>query len=175
MGFQTGASQGTFPSRTAMDKLHEDVLVRVARSRFVSPRTGGRVGRHMAKPTKVFPHEVFDEVIVVIPEGDALGVQETQLRGEINAMHELLERPASKALIVDLGRAKYFSSIVVGAVLTLCSKMKQLSRPAALCNATEAMLDVIQIMKLDTVFPYHETRDDALRSVRALAGTARTP
>src|SRR5690349_6923050 len=123
----------------------------------------------MAKSAKIFPLELFDEVVVLVPEGDSLGVQEAQLRNEISALHQLLERPGTQALVIDLERAKYFSSIVIGAVLTLCTKMKQLGRPAALCNATEAMLDVIQIMKLDTVFPYYPTRADALRAVRAPA------
>lgn len=119
----------------------------------------------MPKAQRVFPFEVVDRVIVLIPEGDALSVEETQLRGEINSLHALLEQASSRALVVDLGRAKYFNSIVVGAVLTLCAKMKQQSRPALLCNANDAMLDVIQIMKLDSLFPYFPTRDEAMRSV----------
>lgn len=129
----------------------------------------------MPKAKKIFPYQSYDEVVVLIPEGDSLGVQETQLRGEIGALHQLLDHPAAQALVVDLSRAKFFSSIVVGAILTLCSKMKQQGRPAALCSATEAMLDVIQIMKLDTVFPYYETRDDALRAVRAAGEPAAPP
>ncbi len=114
---------------------------------------------------KIFPTETVGSTIVLMPEGDALGVLESQLRREIGALHDLLEKPASHALIVDLGRAKYFSSIVIGAVLTLCTKMKQLGRPAVLCNATEAVFDVLQIMKLDTILPYYKTREDAIASL----------
>lgn len=128
----------------------------------------------MARAQRVFPHEIQGRVVILTPEGDALGIQETQLRGEINSLHELLERPASEALVVDLGRARYFSSIVVGAVLTLCTKMRQQQRPAVLCNANEAMLDVIQIMKLDTIFPYHKSRDEAFRAVREMSGPGLT-
>ena len=116
---------------------------------------------------KVFPTEVRGNVVVLAPEGDALGIQESQLRREISGLHELLDRPGSAALIVDLGRAKYFSSIVIGAVLTMCTKMKQLNRPAVLCNATEAVFDVLQIMKLDTILPYYATREDAFAALSA--------
>lgn len=116
---------------------------------------------------RVFPTEIRGTVVVLAPEGDALGVQESQLRREISAVHELLEQSKSTALIVDLGRAKYFSSIVIGAVLTMCTKMKQLNRPAVLCNATEAVFDVLQIMKLDTILPYYATREEAFSALTA--------
>lgn len=120
----------------------------------------------MAKVTKkIFPTERHGSIVVLCPDGDPLGVQESQLRGEINALHALLDQPGSAALVVDLGSSKYFSSIVIGAVLTLCTKMKQQARPTALCNAGNAMLDILQIMKLDTILPYYATRAEALEAV----------
>lgn len=123
----------------------------------------------MAKPVKkIFPTETHGTTVVLSPEGDPLGVEEAQLRREINALHDLLEKPGTSALVVDLGGARYFSSIVIGAVLTVCTKMKQSDRPCVLCNASNAMLDILQIMKLDTILPYYPTREAALGAVASV-------
>jgi anti-anti-sigma factor len=116
---------------------------------------------------KIFPTETHGKTVVLSPEGDSLGVEEAQLRREINALHELLDKPGITAFVVDLGGARYFSSIIIGAILTVCTKMKAQNRPTALCNASHAMLDILQIMKLDTILPYYATRAEALAAVEA--------
>lgn len=114
---------------------------------------------------KIFPTETHGKTVVLSPEGDPLGVEEAQLRREINALHELLDKPGTAAFVVDLRGARYFSSIIIGAILTVCTKMKAQNRPVALCNASAAMLDILQIMKLDTILPYYATRAEALAAV----------
>jgi anti-anti-sigma factor len=115
---------------------------------------------------KIFPFDREGNVVIVKPTGDSLGVQERQLIKEIDAVHAVIDQEDCQHLIVDLGAAPYFGSIVIGAVMAICGKIRNKQGRAALCNASEGVYDSIQIMKLDAAVPYYSTRDQALAYVR---------
>ncbi|HUG91664.1 MAG TPA: STAS domain-containing protein [Planctomycetaceae bacterium] len=114
---------------------------------------------------QIFPHERRGATLVVRPRGDSLGVQELDLKREIDALHKLIDDPRVTGLLVDVGQAPYFSSIVLGAVLAMCQKIRGRGGRAAFCNASPGMLDIMQIMKLDSVLPYYATCEEALAAL----------
>ena len=116
---------------------------------------------------KIFPYEREGNVVIVKPAGDTLSVQERQLKKEIDAIHNLIDQKDVEHFVVDLGGAPYFGSIVIGAMMAVCGKVKDKKGRAALCNATQGVYDSIQIMKLDTAVPYYPSRDEALAYVKS--------
>ncbi len=68
-------------------------------------------------------------------------------------------------LVVDLGTAPHFGSLIIGAIMALCKKVHDRGGRSAFCNASPGMLDAMQIMKIDSVMPYFRTRDQALASI----------
>ena len=121
----------------------------------------------MAAIRRVFPVERQGRVLLVAPRGDALGIEETQLRREIDGLHQTLGGAGPVDLVVDLSGASYFSSVVLGAVMAMCKRAHDTGGRAVLCSASPGMYDVIQIMKLDAVMPYFPTRDAALAWLQA--------
>jgi anti-anti-sigma factor len=119
---------------------------------------------------KIFPYDREGSVVIVTPAGDSLKVQERQLKKEIDAIHGLIDQDDCQHLVVDLSAAPYFGSIVIGAVMAICGKIKNKNGRAALCNATEGVYDSIQIMKLDSAVPYYRTREEALAYVMGSDG-----
>ncbi len=115
---------------------------------------------------KIFPYEKEGNIIIVRPAGDSLAVQERQLKKEIDAIHAAIEQNGCQHLIADLSGAPYFGSIVIGAVMAICGKVKNQNGRAALCNATDGVHDSIQIMRLDAAVPYFPTREEALAYVQ---------
>lgn len=115
---------------------------------------------------KIFPYEREGGVVIVKPAGDALNVEERQLKKEIDAIHGVIDQDNCRHLVVDLSAAPYFGSIVIGAVMAICGKIKNKNGRAALCNATEGVHDAIQIMRLDTAVPYFPTLEEALAYVQ---------
>jgi anti-anti-sigma factor len=114
---------------------------------------------------KIFPYEQEGRVVILKPAGDSLGVQERQLKKEIDAIHHLIDHDDNPHLVVDLGGAPYFGSLVIGAVMAICGKVKNKNGKAALSNATQGVHDSIQIMKLDAAVPYFSTREEAMAYV----------
>ena len=115
---------------------------------------------------KIFPYEREGRVVIVKPAGDSLSVEERQLKKEIDALHAVIDHEDCQHLVVDLSGAPYFGSIVIGAMMALCGKVKNKNGRAALSNATQGVHDSIQIMKLDSAVPYFPTREEALAYVQ---------
>jgi len=116
---------------------------------------------------KIFPYEREGNVVIVRPVGDTLSVQERQLKKEIDVIHGIIDQDDCQHLVVDLSGAPYYGSIVIGAMMAICGKVKNKNGRAALCNATQGVHDSIQIMKLDSAVPYYQTREEALAYVTA--------
>lgn len=123
---------------------------------------------------QVFPYEIDGNIVIVCPRGDSLGVEESQLKREINALHELLEQPEHQHFVVDLGSAKYYSSVVIGAFIAICTKAERDGGAAALCNAPGSVYDTLEIMRLHEIFPYYDTREEAIAAIRAPADQSQT-
>ena len=121
----------------------------------------------MARELSAFKTERLGNMLIVVPQGDSLSIQEVELESEINQLHRMLDEPGVENLVVDVGSAPYFGSIIIGAIMALCLKARDAGGQAMLCNASPAMLDVIQIMKLDTLLPYYSTREEAIRSLQS--------
>ncbi len=118
------------------------------------------------RPSKVFQYERQDDTLIVIPNGDSLQVLESDLRREVDALHKMMDAPGLINVVVDVGNAPHYGSLVIGAIMALCKKANNRGGLAAFCNASDGMLDMLQIMKIDSVMPYYPTRREALDAVR---------
>jgi anti-anti-sigma factor len=115
---------------------------------------------------KVFQSERQQDTLVVTPSRDALEVMESDLRREVDALHRLLDTPGVINVVVDVGNAPHYGSLIIGALMALCKKANDRGGTAVFCNASQGMLDMLQIMKIDSVMPYFPTRSEAMQAVQ---------
>ncbi len=120
----------------------------------------------MARSLSVFSVEREGDTLIVSPRRDCLDVQESDLRVEIEDLHKQMDDPALRNLLVDVGTAPHFGSIIIGAIMALCKKAHDRGGRAAFCNASPGMLDAMQIMKIDSVMPYFPTRAEGLAALK---------
>ncbi len=114
---------------------------------------------------QLFRMEIWGDTAVIVPRGDAVGFTAQAVNSELTRIHEILRRDAVKHLIVDLGSANYFGSIVLGAVVQLGQVIQAKHGRIALAAASEDMQDVLRLMKLDTMWEFYPTEKSALRSM----------
>jgi anti-anti-sigma factor len=115
---------------------------------------------------KVFQAERQQDTLIVTPNRDTLEVMESDLRREVESLHKLMETPGVIHVVVDVGNAPHYGSLIIGALMALCKKANDRGGTAAFCNASHGMLDMMQIMKIDSVMPYYPTREEAVNAVR---------
>jgi anti-anti-sigma regulatory factor len=119
-------------------------------------------------PHKVFQVERQQATLIVIPTRDSLDVLESDLRREIDSLHKMMETPGVLNVVVDVGNAPHYGSLIIGAIMALCKKAHDRGGSASFCNASDGMLDMLQIMKIDSVMPYFVTRREALEAAGKL-------
>jgi anti-anti-sigma factor len=120
----------------------------------------------MARRHDVLKYERDADVLIVTPVGDSLRVEERVLSDEVDALHKLLDSSALKHIVVDIGAAPYFGSLVLGAVIALCKRVTDAGGKAAMCNASEGMKESLEIMRIESIIPYYTSREEAKQAMR---------
>ena len=120
-----------------------------------------------AATNKVFRLERDDNVLIVIPQGDAIGFRYNDVHQESNSTLQILDDATLKHVVVDLGCEQVLGSIIISVLIKICRKAGLKGGKAAFCNATPDMQDVLQTMNLVKLWKYHPTRAEAVVAVRA--------
>lgn len=120
----------------------------------------------MARRHRILHYERDGETLVITPAGDSLSVEENVLKAEVEALHEIIATPGTSHVIVDIGAAPYFGSLILGALIAVCKRITDIGGKAAMCNASPGMKESLQIMRIHTIIPYYDTREEAMTAVR---------
>jgi len=121
----------------------------------------------MPRPHQVLKYERQGETLVVSPVGDSLRVEERVLSSEIENIHSMLESGDMRNVVVDISGSPYFGSLILGSIIALCKRVTDGGGKAALCNASAGMQESLEIMKIDTIIPYYNSREEAVAAFRA--------
>jgi len=103
--------------------------------------------------------------LIVIPKGNGLGFRYNDLHKETSAVRRLLAQPGIADIVIDLGKLNYFGSEFIGALIQLARTTTNDGGRAIICNASDRMRQVLVNMNLHTLWPYFDTRAEALQSL----------
>jgi anti-anti-sigma factor len=117
----------------------------------------------MSHLQKVFAVEERKGTLIVVPQGDAVGFRAADVDHELRDLLHTLETTDVKRMVVDLGRSNYFGSSIIGALVQLSQVVRQRGGKFAICDVSEEMRRVLQIMKVDTLLPTYPTLKVALK------------
>ena len=121
----------------------------------------------MAKHLKIFQVEEDNDTIILIPEGEGSSFRYADLQMEANYVRNLIAKPQYKTLLIDLGNLNYFGSEFIGALITIAREKKNRRGKVVVCNAVEQMREVLENMSLFKLWPYFETREEAMSTIAA--------
>ncbi len=117
---------------------------------------------------KVFRLEREENVLVVIPQGDARGFRYHDVHQESNAAIRVLDEPSLEHVIFDFSAERIFGSILIQVVIKLCRKAGGKGGKAAFCNASSDMLSMLQTMNLTRLWTHYPSRGEAMTAVRTV-------
>ena len=110
-------------------------------------------------------------------EGDALIVSPLVAFGHLldpsvarqwKQIHDRLDNPAVKRLVVDLGELPYFGSIVLDWLVQLWNRIRARGGVMAVCNVTAVGREVLSLARLDTLWRVFDDRQQALAELSAI-------
>jgi anti-anti-sigma factor len=121
----------------------------------------------MLKHLKMFAVEKVGRIVIVLPQGDANSFRYHDLHREANSVRDILMKPESEHLILELGGLSYFGSEFIGALVSMAREVRHRGGKAVICNATEQMQEVLRNMSLFKLWPYYDTRQEAIDALNA--------
>lgn len=121
----------------------------------------------MAGHLKIFHVEKAPPHIFVTPNGQGASFRYADLQMESNFVRTLVADTTCPYLVIDLSNLSYFGSEFIGALILLGREKKNRGGKVVICSVNENMHEVLKGMSLFKLWPYYETREQA---IEALAG-----
>lgn len=121
---------------------------------------------------QVFPVEVVGQSLVVFPQGDIREFFYQDIHLESNQVTRLLQTRGFRTVVIDFKDVPLVGSVILDAVATFCRNARD---GAAMCGATPEMRSVLETMNFSSIWPYYQSREEALRSLDASQATASSP
>ena len=121
----------------------------------------------MSKLVNTISWEEKDDILHITPLGDSISFRQTDFVYDLERIRNYITENQTTKILVDLGAANYFGSIVIGGINTLALEAKKHGGTLVVGSASETMVEVLKHMNLDSVFPMFADKNDALKVLKA--------
>jgi anti-anti-sigma factor len=106
--------------------------------------------------------EHLGDALVVTPLFTFASFAEPDLANEWTAVQEMVEAPAVKHVVVDLGSIPYFGSTVLEWMVQLWKRAREKGGKLATCQASPIGREVLTTARFDRLWGICNSRDEAL-------------
>ena len=114
---------------------------------------------------RIFDTELQDATLIVAPRGNVSTLAGEDVHSEVVGLLDQLEQAAVMHVVIDLQKASYFGSSMLGAMNALWNRIRRRGGKMAVCNVSGTGLEILQISKFDTLWPICASREEALKKV----------
>lgn len=113
----------------------------------------------------VFEVEHVGETIVVMPTVDLRELDYQRIEEGAKSIFDLLSGSGVRNVVIDLARTDYYGSTALGFFLRLWKRVKTHGGHMALCNVSIHEREILEVTRLDHMWPICASRNEALRAV----------
>lgn len=119
--------------------------------------------------------EIANGIVEVLQEGDLLIVSPTRDLRELDfqaietasgKVFESLKNEHAKHVIIDLSNSDYYGSTALGFFVKLWKRVRERGGQMAFCNISAHELEILEVTKLDTLWPLYDSREAAIEAIR---------
>ena len=115
--------------------------------------------------SSIFETEIENATLIVATRGDVSTLASEDIHAELSDLLEDLKRSEVKHVVIDLKKAAYFGSSMLGAMNALWSRIRPNGGKMAICNVSPTGLEILQVSRFDTLWPICASREEALQKV----------
>ncbi len=119
----------------------------------------------MANGTFEIIHE--DDVVIMTPVSDLRELDFGTTEKSASKVFELLEEQQAKHVVIDLSKTDYYGSTALGFFVKLRKRVAEQGGQVALCNISKYEMEVLQVTRLDELWPTCDSREAAIEAVRS--------
>tara|TARA_R110000868_G_scaffold149766_1_gene372430 strand:- start:130442 stop:130813 length:372 start_codon:yes stop_codon:yes gene_type:complete len=100
--------------------------------------------------------------LIVTPQGSTLHFLYSNVQTESNNLFRLFQSPEIKNVIIDLSKVDYLDSIIINSIIRLLQHARQTGGQSVFCNACDNMQNILQSIKLGTLWPLLDSQEEAI-------------
>ena len=115
---------------------------------------------------KVFRVERSGDTTIVVPQGIATEFRYFEVQTESNTVIQQLDQHRVEKLVVDLAEVTAIDSVIIDSIIRMVRRVTNRGGKATICGASDSALKTLRSMRLDTLWPYFLSRDEALQSLQ---------
>jgi anti-anti-sigma factor len=122
----------------------------------------------MLATTELFTLERVGDTMIVIPTSDLNEFAYQSIEAGADNVLSVLNDGSVKNIIVDLHKTSYFGSTALAFFIRLWKRVRERNGRMVLCNVSANEKEILQITKLDGLWPLAGSRVEAIRFSRGL-------
>lgn len=115
-------------------------------------------------PPKHVVTELIDGILVVSLRSELGSLTDEHQDDEFDETVQKVKDPQVRNVLMDLAAAGYFGSQVLEWMVVLWKRVREKGGHMAFCNVKPSAREILAVSRFDTIWPIHDTRDDALGS-----------
>lgn len=115
--------------------------------------------------TPMFEVEQSDSTVIVVPQQEMGQIEFQAIEQGAATILDLLNQPGVQNVVVDLSRTNYVGTTALGFFVKLWRVVSSHEGTMAMCCVSDYEMEVLQTMKLDTLWSIHGSREEALAAV----------
>jgi len=114
----------------------------------------------------IFEIEQEDDTIIVVPAVDLRELDYQRIEEGAGRILDLLNGTGIKNVVLDFHKTDYCGSTALGFFLKLWKRVRKRNGGMAFCNVSDHEKEILQITKLDHLWPICSSRSEALEAVK---------
>src|SRR6516165_502659 len=119
----------------------------------------------MVSMTNLFAVDREGDTLIVTPNSDLSELDYQRIESGANGVLAILSDPSVKNVIVDFYRTDYVGSTALGFLVRLWKRVTERKGRMALCNVSRHEREILEITKLNSLWPVADSRAEAMRMV----------
>jgi anti-anti-sigma factor len=120
----------------------------------------------LATASGIFEIEQEDDTIIVVPAVDLRELEYGRIEAGARKVLDLLNGTGVKNVVLDFHKTDYYGSTALGLFLKLWKRVRIRNGRMAFCNVSDHEKEILQITKLDHLWPICSSRIEALEAVK---------
>jgi len=110
----------------------------------------------------IFDIEQKEDTIIVVPNLDLRELDYQRIEEGASRIFDLLNDTGVKNVVLDFYKTDYYGSTALGFFVKLWKRVSHRSGRMAFCNVSDHEREILQITKLDQLWPLCSSRREAL-------------
>jgi anti-anti-sigma factor len=119
----------------------------------------------MVTTTPLMAVDRVGEMVIVTPLSDLMELAYQEIEATADPILAILSDPSMRKVVVDFHRTDYFGSTALGLFIRLWKRVSERKGRMAFCNLSANERDILQVTKLDRLWPVCESREEAVQLV----------